>query len=255
MKNITFIGSGNVVTILSYELKQKGYNIVEIWSNTEKSAKTLANKLSCDYTTKLDNLKICDLFIVSVKDEFVHEVIKSIPKLKIPIVHTSGSVGIDIFSNKKNFGVFYPLQTFTKDVNIDFNNLPIFIEANNKILEKKLVKIAKSISSNIHLIDSIQRSKIHIAAVISCNFSNHMLSIAEHLMSKNNLNFNLLKPLIEQTFKKALIKSPKKVQTGPAIRNDYQTIEKHIDYLSDEENISEIYKMISNNIMFLNNNE
>ena len=255
MKNITFIGAGNVATILSYELKQKGYNIVEIWSKTENSAKNLSEKLSCDYTTKLDDLKACDLFIVSVKDEYTYEVIKNIPKLKIPIVHTSGSIGVDIFPNKKNFGVFYPLQTFTKDVNLDFNNLPICIEANNKNLEKELVKIAKSISSNINLIDSIQRSKIHVSAVISCNFSNHMLSIAEHLMRKNNLDFNLLKPLIEHTFKKALIKSPKKVQTGPAIRKDYKTIQKHIDFLSDEKNISELYKKISNNIMSLSKNE
>ena len=227
MKNITFIGSGNVATILSMELQKNGYNILEICSKKQKSAKILADKLSCGYSVDLKNLKNPDLFIVAVKDEHIKDTIKLIQNKEIPIVHTSGSVGLDVFSNKNNFGVFYPLQTFSKEVSLNFNNLPICIEANNELIQKNLIKIGNSISSNIHLVDSKKRKKIHIAAVISCNFTNHMLTISESLMKENELKFDLLKPLIRETLEKALANSPNKVQTGPAIRKDLEIVQKH----------------------------
>ena len=152
MKNITFIGSGNVATILSMELQRKGYNILEVWSKTEKSAKILADKLSCNYCVDLKNLKNPDLFIVSIKDEYIKDIVSLIQNKETPIVHTSGSIGIDVFSNNNNFGVFYPLQTFSKEVSLNFNNLPICIEGNNELIQKDLIKIGNSISSNVHLV-------------------------------------------------------------------------------------------------------
>ena len=255
MKNITFIGSGNVATILSMELQRKGYNILEVWSKTEKSAKILADKLSCNYCVDLKNLKNPDLFIVSIKDEYIKDVVSLIQNKEIPIVHTSGSVGLDVFSNNNNFGVFYPLQTFSKEVPLKFNNLPICIEANNELTQKDLIKIGKSISSNVHLVDSKQREKIHIAAVISCNFTNHMLTISESLMKENELKFDLLKPLIRETFEKALTNSPKKVQTGPAVRKDLGIIQKHINLLSYDDKLKKLYSLISRHITSFKSSE
>ena len=255
MKNITFIGSGNVATILSMELQKNGYNILEIWSKKQKSAKILADKLSCSYSVDLKNLKNPDLFIVAVKDENIKDTIKLIQNKEIPIVHTSGSVGLDVFSNKNNFGVFYPLQTFSKEVSLNFNNLPICIEANNELIQKNLIKIGNSISSNIHLINSKQREKIHIAAVISCNFTNHMLTISESLMKENELKFDLLKPLIRETLEKALANSPNKVQTGPAIRKDLEIVQKHINLLSYDDKLKKIYSLISRHITSFKSSE
>ena len=249
MKNITFIGSGNVATILSMELQRNGYNILEIWSKTEKSAKILANKLSCSYCIDLKNLKNTDLFIVAIKDDHIKDIVNLIQNKETPIVHTSGSVGIDIFSNKNNFGIFYPLQTFSKDVSVNFNNLPICIEANNELTQKYLIKIGNSISSNIHLVDSIQREKLHIAAVISCNFSNHMWAISENLMKEGELEFDLLKPLIKETLEKALANSPNKVQTGPAVRKDLEIVQKHINLLSYDDKLKKLYSLISRHII------
>lgn len=249
MKNITFIGSGNVATILSSEFQRKGYNIVEIWSKSEKSAKILSNKLSCNHCIDLKNLKKTDLFIVAVKDDYIEDVVSLIHYKDTPIVHTSGSVGIDVFSTKNNFGVFYPLQTFSKEASFNFNNLPICIEANNDLLQKILIEIAKSISLNVQLVDSKQREKLHIAAVISCNFTNHMLSISERLMKENKLEFDLLKPLIKQTLDKSLTNSPNKVQTGPAVRKDLKIVEKHINLLSYDDKLKELYYLISKHII------
>lgn len=255
MKNITFIGSGNVATILSMELQRKGYNILEVWSKTEKSAKILADKLSCNYCIDLKNLKNPDLFIVSIKDEYIKDIVSLIQNKETPIVHTSGSIGIDVFSNNNNFGVFYLLQTFSKEVPLNFNNLPICIEANNELTQKDLIKIGNSISSNVHLLDSKQREKLHIAAVISCNFTNHMLTISESLMKENKLEFDLLKPLIKETLEKALANSPKKVQTGPAIRKDLEIVQKHINLLSYDNKLKELYSLISKHIICSNSDE
>ena len=255
MKNITFIGSGNVATILSMELHRNGYNILEIWSKTEKSAKILADKLSCSYCVDLKKLKNPDLFIVAIKDEHIKDIVNLIQNKETPIVHTSGSVGIDVFTNKNNYGVFYPLQTFSKEVSLNFNNLPVCIEANNELTQKDLIKIGNSLSSNIHLVDSKQREKLHIAAVISCNFTNHMLTISENLMKESELEFNLLKPLIKETLEKALANSPNKVQTGPAARKDLEIVKKHINLLSYDDKLKKLYSLISRHITSFKSSE
>ncbi|MAO70944.1 MAG: NADP oxidoreductase [Flavobacteriales bacterium] len=249
MKNITFIGAGNVATILSMELQRNGYNILEVWSKTEKSAKILADKLSCSYCVDLNNLKSPDLFIVAIKDDHIRDIVNIIQNKETPIVHTSGSVGIDVFSNKNNFGVFYPLQTFSKEFSLNFNNLPICIEANNELTQRDLIKIGNSISSNIHLVDSKQREKLHIAAVISCNFTNHMLTISEGLLKDSELEFDLLKPLIKETLEKALSNSPENVQTGPAFRKDLEIVQKHINLLSYDDKLKKLYSLISKHII------
>lgn len=255
MKKITFIGAGNVASVLSSKLSDKGFEIVEIWSKTEKSARELALKLDCNFTTNLNDLQHTDLFVLALKDDFIKETVHLITDKETPIVHTSGCIGIDIFSNKKNSGVFYPLQTFTKEIEMDFANLPICIEANNPKLESDLIEIANSITTSIHKLNSEQRKNIHIAAVFACNFSNHMLSISEDIMKKNNLDFNLLKPLIETTFQKIRHNSPKDIQTGPAFREDKKVIGDHLKQLENKREFKEVYSKISESIINFKNNE
>ena len=249
MKKITFIGSGNVASVLSSKLRNKGFEIVEIWSKTEKSARDLALKLDCNFTTNLNDLQHTDLFVIAVKDDFIKETVRLITDKETPIVHTSGGVGIDIFSNKNNFGVFYPLQTFSKEIAMDFGNIPICIESNNPTLESDLIDLANSITTSVHKLNSEQRKKIHIAAVFACNFSNHMLSISEDIMKKNNLDFNLLKPLIENTFQKIRKNSPKDTQTGPAFRKDKKVMEDHLKQLENMKELKELYSKISESII------
>jgi len=255
MKKITFIGAGNVATILSSELKRKGFEIVEVWSKTEQSAIKLANKLSCNYSINMTKLKETDLFIVCVKDDFIKEVIDFISCYKVPVVHTSGSVDFEIFNTENDYGVFYPLQSFNKDIDISFKEIPICIEANTTELERDLLHIANTISNSVQLLNSEQRRQLHIAAVFASNFSNHMISISEKLMEENDMDFDLLKPLIENTFFKIKSNSPRKIQTGPAIREDYKVIEKHLALLKNKDDLKIIYSKISNHIKNNNFNE
>ena len=165
------------------------------------------------------------------------------------IVHTSGSVGIDVFEpNFSDFGVFYPLQTFNKDIELTISEIPFCIEGNSKAFEKELIEIAKNLSNNVITMNFEQRKQLHIAAVFACNFSNHMYSIADDLLAEKDIDFKILLPLINQTIVKLNTNKPKAVQTGPAKRKDIKIIQEHIN-LIQQEAIKELYQKISSNII------
>lgn len=250
MKNIILIGSGNVATHLGLSLFNQGYNIKQIWSKELKNAKLLAKKLNSTATNNLNNIEEADLYIVSVKDNMLEMTIK---QLKVKnIVHTSGTIGLEIFNSKiKNYGVFYPLQTFNKKVILDINTTPICVEASNNKFKKNLLKIGKEVSKKVIEINTEKRKKLHLAAVFACNFTNHMFTIAEKILSENNIDFKLLLPIIKQTVNKLDRNKPREVQTGPAQRKETKIINSHINQLSDEK-IKELYELISKSIMKYN---
>lgn len=247
MKNIILVGSGNVATHLGIALQDSNYKIVQVYSRSIENAKKLAQKLDAKFTNDLTQLIMADLIIVSVNDDVISTVLS---KLKnIAIVHTSGSVGIDVFKrNFSDFGVFYPLQTFNKDIDLIISEIPFCIEGNSKTFEKKLLAIARKLSNNVITMNSIQRKQLHITAVFACNFSNHMYSIADDLLTEKNIDFKILLPLIKQTIAKLNIKKPKAVQTGPAKRKDIKIIQEHIN-LIQQKDIKELYQKISNSII------
>lgn len=249
MKSISLIGSGNVATHLGLVLKKNNYHITQVYSRTLVNAEKLARILNAEATNNLSELKTVDLIIVSVKDS-LSAFDKIIKKVKdIPIVHTSGSIDFRIFTEKfKHCGVLYPVQTFNKNIDLDFSNIPICIEANNKEFETKLKQIAHCISNRVLCMTSAQRKQLHIAAIFSSNFSNHMFTIAEKLLNKSGIEFSILLPLIQQTINKLEKNKPKNVQTGPAKRKDKGVIEDHLTNIQDN-NIKEIYQKISENII------
>ena len=247
MKNIILIGSGNVATHLGIALKERGYNIVQVYSNQVNNAKILANKLDCNFTDSIDRLLNADLYILAVKDDVTHQLLNKIPDIRI--VHTSGSLGMEVFENKfTDYGVLYPLQTFNRNINIDFTNIPLCIEANNTKFENNLIKIGNQLSEKVVIMNSEQRKQLHIAAVFACNFSNHMFSIADTILSKSDIEFKLLLPLIKQTVSNLTDKKPTDVQTGPAKRNDKEVIDSHLNKITDQ-TVKEIYRLISNSII------
>ena len=247
MKNIILVGSGNVATHLGIALQNCNYKIVQVYSRSIENAKKLAQKLNTNFTNDLTQLKTVDLIIVSVNDDAISTVLS---KLKnTAIVHTSGSVGIDVFEpNFSDFGVFYPLQTFNTDIEFTISEIPFCIEGNSKAFEKQLVEIAKNLSSNVITMNSEQRKQLHIAAVFACNFSNQMFSIADDLLTEKDIDFKILLPLVKQTIAKLNTNKPKAVQTGPAKRKDIKIIQEHIN-LIQQEDIKELYRKISNNII------
>ena len=250
MKNIVVIGSGNLATQLSLSLLYNGYNIIQVWSQQIKNANKLAEKLHCNATDSLKNLAKADLYIIAVKDDKIESIVKTITVDNI--IHTSGGSDIDIFDNRfNNFGVFYPLQTFNKEINIDFENIPICIEANNKEFGLKLNNLAKSLSKSITFLNSKQRKKLHVAAVFACNFSNHMYTNAYNLLKEDNLDFKLLIPLINQTILKLNDNKPGDVQTGPAKRKDVKLIKHQLEMISNKKT-KDLYQFITNSIIELN---
>ncbi|HWS01630.1 MAG TPA: DUF2520 domain-containing protein, partial [Prolixibacteraceae bacterium] len=168
------------------------------------------------------------------------------------VVHTSGSISMDILSAvSENYGVFYPLQTLSKQKEVDFRTIPICIEANSAENLEKLTILANILSDQVYPVDSVRRRQLHLAAVFVCNFVNHFYAIGEKLLQEQQIDFNLLRPLILETAQKAMQFSPPDVQTGPAARGNRQIQEQHLKLLEHHPDWQQLYQLISNNIINL----
>ncbi|MAD50644.1 MAG: DUF2520 domain-containing protein [Flavobacteriales bacterium] len=244
MTKITMIGAGNLATHLCRTLKDSGHEIIQVYSRTEKSAYELSNRINVPYTTDLESIISSDLAIIAVNDDCIHNIEKHID---FPKVHTSGTKPMSIL-NGEEIGVFYPLQTFNKNIEIKFNSIPICIEASNTELMQSLTVLAQSISSKVVKLNSDQRQRLHLAAVISCNFSNLLYQLSEEICQEEDIPFDILQPLIFETAKKIQKTSPSMAQTGPAKRGDSETIEKHIKLLESNIEKEKIYKLLTESI-------
>lgn len=252
---IVILGAGNVATHLSLALHKAGFKIKCVYSKTVEAAKKIAVKVNAHYTNIIDHLPVeADLYIVAVRDEVIVEIIRHLKPEYGVVVHTAGSISMNIFQGTySHYGVLYPLQTFSKSRNVEFSNLPLFIEASDELLEEKLKFLANSISNSVRVLDSEKRKILHLSAVFACNFTNHMYSIANELIKKADVPFDILKPLIEETARKAIESDPEKAQTGPAVRNDQNVIQNHLEMLNDYPEFEKIYRFVSESIYELKN--
>lgn len=250
LKNIVLIGAGNVATQLGLALRKAGINILQVYSRTPESAEKLASLLQASFTTNLELLKQdAHLYIVAVADHAMEDVVKGMQARNKFVVHTSGSVDMDLFEpHASNYGVLYPLQTFSRTRNVEFSSIPVCIEANSLQNIELLNLLASRISDDIRTVASPQRRILHLAAVFACNFPNFMYSVAESMLRKANLDFDLVKPLILETAIKVQSISPVKAQTGPALRGDTRVLEEHLELLKGDPEIMKLYGMISEEI-------
>ncbi len=250
IKNVILIGAGNLATQLGLALSDSGVNIVQVYSRTTESARALAGKVNASFTNDLSAIKEhCDLYIVAVKDDVVTEVASQVNFGNNLVVHTAGSLPMQILAPySEKYGVFYPFQTFSKNKKVDFSKVPVCLEANTPENMKNLEGVARKISYKITPLNSDQRFVLHIAAVFSCNFVNHLYTLSEKLLNENNINFDLLYPLIQETTEKAMKLSPFEAQTGPSARNDQEIIRKHQKLLDGKPDFQEIYRLISESI-------
>jgi len=253
---VVFIGSGNLATHLSLAMKVAGIEVVQVYSQTESHASLLANKLSCSYTTEPELIvSNADIYIFSVKDSALLDLIHKIPQNKGLWLHTAGSVPMGVFEGfNDRYGVLYPLQTFSKNRDIDFSNVPVFIESNSAGDEAYLLSFAGKLTRQVIPLSSEKRKHLHLAAVWACNFTNHMYLMASKILQEQSLSESFLLPLIDETAAKVHQLSAREAQTGPAIRYDENIIEKHIELLSDP-NMKELYRLISRNIHKESSNE
>ncbi len=248
---ITLIGSGNVATHLGAAFKNAGHQLVQVWSRNLQHAALLAYHVKAEPVDQLCELSSeTDLILISVKDDAVDEVASFINLKTKLVVHTCGAVSMQVL--EKYFdrcGVFYPLQTFSKTRGLDFKTVPLCIESTDKNSMDILLDLGKTISNNVNIIDSNQRKTLHLAAAFACNFPNYLYQIAADLLESEQLNFDLLKPLILETALKVQEFLPAKVQTGPAIRRDEQTMSAHLHLLQQNPKWQEIYRLLSQGII------
>lgn len=247
MISIIIIGSGNVAQhLITAFLQSNEIELVQVFSRQKEklSHLLLADKIVSNY----DEIKKAEVYIIAVSDNAIAEVSKKLPFKNRLVVHTSGSLPMEILDVKNRRGVFYPLQTFTKNKAINFKEIPFCLESemeNDLIFLKKL---AQTISNSVQIISFDQRKALHVAAVFVCNFVNHLYKIGHTICKENKLSFDILKPLIKETAEKITHLTPTEAQTGPAKRNDTTTIKTHLNFLTDE-NEKEIYKIITKSII------
>lgn len=246
MIKVIIIGSGNVAQHLIQAFdKSKKIDVVQVFSRQKEALSHLLD--SEKITNNYNDIKQADLYILAVSDDAIAEVSSKLPFENSLVVHTSGSVSIDALDKKNRNGIFYPLQTFSKKASVDFSQIPICLESEKESDFEFLKKVAETVSNNVYKINSEQRKALHVAAVFVNNFTNHLYQMGNEICEKNNVPFEILKPLIQETANKVMTLSPKEAQTGPAIRNDRQTIARHLDFLLDE-NQKNIYQLLTQSI-------
>ena len=247
--NVVIIGTGNVATAFSKLIKSAGHEIIAVTGRNEEQAKYLAESLNTNYFSGFSTIPKAEIYLVSVSDSSIKEVADALKVRDKIIVHTSGSVSKKVFENSsKNFGVLYPLQSLRKE-NEDTPAIPLLIDASNESTINILKTFASTLSSDVSVANDEQRLKLHIAAVIVSNFTNYLYTLTKSYCENENVPFKMLIPLIEETATRLKKLNPENVQTGPAIRNDISTIQKHLEILHDYPELNKIYQSMSEGIM------
>lgn len=249
---IVLVGAGNLATNLAKALYKKGFRIAQVYSRTAESAKQLAQQVEAEFTTQLTDIyPYARLYIVALKDDALLQLLPQIVKGREHAlwVHTAGSIPMDVWQEYvERFGVFYPMQTFSKQREVDFSSLPIFVEGNSVTDTEFLKEVAGVLSNKVYEATSEQRKSLHLAAVFTCNFTNHMYALAAELLQKYRLPFDVMLPLIDETAQKVHEMAPADAQTGPAKRFDGHVMNGHLQMLGDEPEMQAIYRMLSKSI-------
>ncbi|MFM6926134.1 MAG: Rossmann-like and DUF2520 domain-containing protein [Ferruginibacter sp.] len=247
---IVIIGSGNVASVLGRLCKQNGHRVLQVISRNAQHAKMLAEELHCDHADYQGNINMqAELYLVAVADTALFDLNKDFSLGNKLILHTAGSVSKQVLQNiSVNYGVLYPLQSLRKEMQYD-NDIPLLIDGNTEETITLVEDFAKTISSNVSKANDEQRLKLHVAAVVVSNFTNHLYALAEEFCKKEAVDFSLLEPLIKETAARVQHASPADMQTGPAVRNDIFTIDKHLRILSAHPQLKYIYIKLTDSIM------
>ena len=243
MIKVVLLGSGNVASHLIKSMEaNETIDLVQVYARSKKSLENLID--SSKITTSFATLKEADVYIISVSDKAIEEVSNQIPFTDKLVVHTSGTMDFRVMHPKNKRGVFYPLQTFSKSKEVNMKQVPFCLETEQEEDYNLVENLAKSLSHSVYKIDGEQRKSLHISAVFVSNFVNHMYQIGNALCAENKVPFAILQPLIEETANKIKTLSPSEAQTGPAIRNDEPTLQKHLEALENPV-YKELYQKIT----------
>ncbi|MDM8003147.1 MAG: DUF2520 domain-containing protein [Bacteroidota bacterium] len=244
--NISFIGAGNVAESLAAGLAAAGHTIVSVSSRNGVTAEALAARTGAEFRRDLVVPEHCDLLLICVTDTVVAQVAAAaVIPAKTVVAHTAGSVPLSALGRTSGAGVLYPLQTFTKGFPPDLSKVPFFIEATDDRTLKILRETGESIGAGVWNCDSQKRKQMHVAAVFTNNFSNFMMTTGEMVAREAGIDPALLRPLMEETVRKAVRTGPEAAQTGPAVRHDTVTVKSHIELLSFSPQYQKLYRLVS----------
>jgi len=243
---ISIIGSGNVAWHLAHALDTARHTILQVYSRNTESAKRLAKPFNAQVVNSINQLTDdIDVLLLCISDDAIETVAPQLVHHRSLIAHTSGAMDMELLKNTSPYyGVFYPLQTLSAGKKINFYEVPICVEGSNSAAEKQLFALGNTISNKVQYIDSAQRKYLHLAAVFANNFTNALYAEAAEILEQQNLNFDLLRPLILETAQKIQKLAPQEAQTGPAKRHDENTISKHLKLMTGSEK-AEIYQLIT----------
>ena len=249
---IVLVGAGRIAWHLGRRLKSKGFPIAQVLNRSEESAHALAATLGCPWSNQYaEALPDADWVLIAVRDDAIAAVAETLSRY-VPgalVAHTSGATpGAVLAPYFERYGVFYPLQSFSKERSPTWSKIPFCLHANNEPDLALLRKVAKIVGNLVYTVNDAQRAQLHLAAVFANNFANHCFALAEHLLETQSLPFEMLHPLMEETLQKALADSPARMQTGPAARGDVDTMQRHLALLAPYPSLHTLYETLSKNI-------
>jgi len=252
---IVFIGAGRLATHLAPALRCAGHDVCQVYSRTMASAKALADSVGAEAVDDVEQVTTSgDVYIMAVADAALTQLVQQLAsgREQKVFIHTAGSMPLSVFEGKMvHGGVLYPMQTFSKERQLDFATIPVFIEATDDVAMQVVETLANAVSRRVMPLDSQRRKSLHLAAVFACNFTNHCYELASEVLKEQGLPFDLLLPLIAETADKVKTLTPHEAQTGPAVRFDRNVISNHLNMLEDKQMMKDVYELLSESIFIL----
>lgn len=250
---VVIVGSGNVATVLGKVIHNAGHQIVQVLSRNENHAKELAKIFNCSYGSfKSAEYKEADIYLLAITDTALYHLDQYLHLGKNLVVHTAGSVSKEVLKNiSSRYGIIYPLQSLIKTAEEEVAEIPLLIDGSNDETKSFIHEFCKTFAHNITSADDEERLKFHVAAVLVNNFTNHLFAMADEFCKTENIEFEKLYPLIDETIHRIKLHSPQSIQTGPAIREDIYTLGKHLQILSTHSDLKYLYLKLSESILKL----
>jgi predicted short-subunit dehydrogenase-like oxidoreductase (DUF2520 family) len=247
--NIVIIGSGNVATVLGRKIKAAGHTVLQVVSRTAAHAKLLGDEMGCSHGDFTAINKNGGLYIIAIADSALHTINTKVSLGNKLVVHTAGSVSKDVLQHVSSaYGVMYPLQSMRMEMPL-LPQMPLLIDTNTADSFSQLEDFAKSISDTVTRSTDDERLKLHVAAVVVSNFTNHLYAHAQDFCEKEGVEFKTLLPLIKETACRMEMVPPKDLQTGPAVRNDVFTLDRHLKSLANHPKLKYLYIKLTDSIM------
>ena len=251
IQKIVIIGAGRLANCLGLAFLKQGLNIVQIYNRTPARGRKLAGRIGADFTGDIYEISPdADCYILAVSDSAIEEMALKLRLKEKLVAHTSGTMEMNVLAQiSKNFGVFYPVQTFSPNSRVDFRKVPVCVEGNSAVSEQELGELANKLSGSVYFLSSEKRRILHLGAVFTSNFTNFIHAPTEEFLLAHEIPFDLLQPLILQTARNVKHGKLMQFQTGPAVRGDIKVLDKHREMLSSHPDLLEIYNLITQNII------